>query len=161
MLAIPTFLVFGLSQASDMMNAILEGYPKSKKEFLVRTRTSEERLLCLRAQINYPWCPHRMKLGWRPMKTVRWLFPARKRTRTFCPSFVLVDVHLLLGFGFKTRPLVKPLLFHEDFNSPLCSFFLCLWRIIGMFSFCRCTVPHSCCSLNPGRPVCPFFLLLQ
>lgn len=30
------FFAFGLSQASDMMNAILEGYPKSKKEFLVR-----------------------------------------------------------------------------------------------------------------------------
>lgn len=55
--SVPDSLVFGLSQASDMMNAILEGYPKSKKEFLVRTRISEERLLRLRVLMKYLWCP--------------------------------------------------------------------------------------------------------
>lgn len=40
--AVTKFLNFVLrfSQASDMINAILEGYPKSKKEFLVSESSS-------------------------------------------------------------------------------------------------------------------------
>lgn len=63
------FLCF--HQASDMMDAILEGYPKSKKEFLVGKPSKDLLFQALRALTLFFY---RMKLEWRLMKTVRWFF---------------------------------------------------------------------------------------
>lgn len=86
-----TVVVLCLPQASDMINAILEGYPRSKKEFLVSKKEPSLPAPHLNLWVNslkrFPL--HRMRSEWRRTRTVRQFFRALERTEddTFVQLF--------------------------------------------------------------------------